>query len=289
MVGPISRGEHRVSWASRTDSPPQRRSISQSQSQGPGASSSSLPTHNDPLSSSAAFFSPSEQREVDQSPLPVSPPQDTPIQEYIGREILSAPQASLDVRKLKPAARALMAKTQNSDEDFELDPNAPIRVAEERSASAAAKLGAGTGRRASRERGESSLDPVAEEDEKRDPKEDEQVVESKGKGKGRGVDGGGERGGPAGGQGGQMADGPVWGESFKVEWVRTHRLPFHRTRYLRNPWNHDREVKVSRDGTELEPSVGQALLEEWDKPDPAQQPGGSPPSDQRPAGAGTKS
>jgi hypothetical protein len=56
-----------------------------------------------------------------------------------------------------------------------------------------------------------------------------------------------------------------WGESFRIEWIRTTRLPFHRTKHLRNPWNHDREIKVSRDGTELEPSVGQALLEEWDR------------------------
>lgn len=58
---------------------------------------------------------------------------------------------------------------------------------------------------------------------------------------------------------------PTWGEPFQLQWIKTERLPFYRTRHLRNPWNHDREVKVSRDGTELEPSVGQALLEEWDK------------------------
>ena len=84
-------------------------------------------------------------------------------------------------------------------------------------------------------------------------------------------------------------DGPVWGESFKVEWVRTERLPFTRTRHLRNPWNHDREVKVSRDGTELEPSVGQALLDEWDRPDP---PPPSPATERRiarGAAAGSKS
>jgi len=63
-----------------------------------------------------------------------------------------------------------------------------------------------------------------------------------------------------------------WGREFKIEWIRTERLPFSRTRHLRNPWNHDREIKVSRDGTELEPTVGQRLLEEWNKPDP------SPPS-----------
>lgn len=58
---------------------------------------------------------------------------------------------------------------------------------------------------------------------------------------------------------------PTWGETFRLQWVKTERLPFYRTRHLRNPWNHDREIKVSRDGTELEPSVGQALLEEWDR------------------------
>ena len=56
-----------------------------------------------------------------------------------------------------------------------------------------------------------------------------------------------------------------WGSPFKVQWIRVKKLSFTRTRHLRNPWNHEREVKVSRDGTELEPSVGQALLDEWDK------------------------
>ncbi|KAJ6464666.1 YT521-B-like domain-containing protein [Mycena vitilis] len=54
-----------------------------------------------------------------------------------------------------------------------------------------------------------------------------------------------------------------WGENFQLQWLCTERLPFQRTRHIRNPWNHDREIKVSRDGTELEPTVGQALLEEW--------------------------
>jgi hypothetical protein len=56
-----------------------------------------------------------------------------------------------------------------------------------------------------------------------------------------------------------------WGKPFKIRWIKTERLPFHRTRHLRNPWNSDREVKVSRDGTEVEPSVGQRLLDEWDR------------------------
>jgi YT521-B-like domain len=68
-----------------------------------------------------------------------------------------------------------------------------------------------------------------------------------------------------------------WGREFRIEWLRTVRLPFHRTRHLRNPWNQDREVKVSRDGTELEPGVGQKLLDEWDAPT-ALQAEASPPT-----------
>lgn len=59
--------------------------------------------------------------------------------------------------------------------------------------------------------------------------------------------------------------GEGWGKPFKIQWIKTERLPFHRTRHLRNPWNSDREVKVSRDGTEVEPNVGQRLLDEWDR------------------------
>lgn len=52
----------------------------------------------------------------------------------------------------------------------------------------------------------------------------------------------------------------VWGKPFKLEWLSNNRLPFFRTRGLRNPWNSNREVKIARDGTELEPSVGRRLI-----------------------------
>jgi hypothetical protein len=55
------------------------------------------------------------------------------------------------------------------------------------------------------------------------------------------------------------------GSGFRVEWIRTERLSFQLTKHIRNSWNHDREVKVSRDGTELEPSTGAALIAEWEK------------------------
>jgi len=51
----------------------------------------------------------------------------------------------------------------------------------------------------------------------------------------------------------------AWGKPFKIEWVSTTRLPFYRTRGLRNPWNSNREVKIARDGTELETGVGRRL------------------------------
>ena len=56
------------------------------------------------------------------------------------------------------------------------------------------------------------------------------------------------------------------GRPFRIEWIRTASLPFFCTWHLRNPWNRGREVKISRDGTELEPNVGQRLLDEWDIP-----------------------
>lgn len=55
------------------------------------------------------------------------------------------------------------------------------------------------------------------------------------------------------------------GLSFKIEWVKVGAIPFGRTRHLRNPWNTDKEVKVSRDGTEVEPNVGSLLMAEWDR------------------------
>ncbi|KAK2802931.1 hypothetical protein FQN50_007176 [Emmonsiellopsis sp. PD_5] len=52
-----------------------------------------------------------------------------------------------------------------------------------------------------------------------------------------------------------------FGRPFSVEWLSWQRVPFHRTRGLRNPWNANKEVKIARDGTELEPSVGRSLIE----------------------------
>lgn len=68
-----------------------------------------------------------------------------------------------------------------------------------------------------------------------------------------------------------------WGRPFPVDWIHTDHLSFSRTKHLRNPWNHGREVKISRDGTELEPSIGRQLLEEWNKRPPSPADADNPP------------
>lgn len=58
----------------------------------------------------------------------------------------------------------------------------------------------------------------------------------------------------------------AFGKPFRIEWLSTEALPFYRTRGLRNPWNSNREVKIARDGTELEPSVGKRLVSMFHRP-----------------------
>ncbi|GAA5894746.1 hypothetical protein JCM8208_006058 [Rhodotorula glutinis] len=54
-----------------------------------------------------------------------------------------------------------------------------------------------------------------------------------------------------------------WGTPFAVEWIKVAPLPFARTRHIRNSFNGNREIKISRDGTEVEPTAGEHLLSEW--------------------------
>ncbi|KAL1999750.1 hypothetical protein VTN02DRAFT_4067 [Thermoascus thermophilus] len=67
-----------------------------------------------------------------------------------------------------------------------------------------------------------------------------------------------------------------FGKPFRIEWLSTERVPFYRTRGLRNPWNANREVKIARDGTEIEPSVGRKLTQLFHLP-PAVQATALPP------------
>ncbi|KAK1085786.1 hypothetical protein LTR48_004207 [Friedmanniomyces endolithicus] len=63
-----------------------------------------------------------------------------------------------------------------------------------------------------------------------------------------------------------LGSGHHWRHQFKIEWVSTVHLPFFRTRGLRNPWNANGEVKIARDGTEFEPSVGRTLVAMFYRP-----------------------
>ncbi|KAM7191996.1 zinc finger CCCH domain containing protein [Rhypophila sp. PSN 637] len=71
---------------------------------------------------------------------------------------------------------------------------------------------------------------------------------------------GGDTGSAKSGDEGTGAEIKTWGKPFRLEWLSTVRLPFYRTRGLRNPWNSNREVKIARDGTELHPAVGRRLI-----------------------------
>lgn len=47
--------------------------------------------------------------------------------------------------------------------------------------------------------------------------------------------------------------------TFKVDWLNRKEVRFSACSNLRNPWNENKEVKICRDGQELEPSVGEML------------------------------
>lgn len=276
------RGEQQVPWASRTDSLQRRTSQQQTPRDSPTTG----------REWEAPFFSPSEQR-YEESPNPISPemplkaslppPPSRHIAEQPERRFASAPtemfyphskltgapqtlpKQSFDIHSLRHVAPLIAGRKPASQAvGIELDPTAPQRAMRDPR----------TALENVRKAEEGSLHPVVEEDERARAEEDRE--------KGKAVDRTGKlattpaAAGPTAGQ--TQEDGPVWGESFKVEWIRTERLPFTRTRHLRNPWNHDREVKVSRDGTELEATVGQALLEEWDKDEEAQPPASGAPN-----------
>lgn len=282
MAGPIRQGEQRVPWAQRTDSGSSRSSLSPSTGRG-SIKTDTIPEEPDSptrRSADGSWMLFSKDTFVEESPQPYGTPERPPPDAQGSSHSLTANRPPIPSRSAWASAPAEMndqhhkltlktpltmlsldqgirAKPESGD-DFNLDPSAPIKAMKHTVDSVNSPTAG------------SRLRSVAEEEDER--KEDSDGVVPDGAGHGSEGDHLGRLGG--GGPRVNVVDGvdgaekpkeETWGEPFKIEWVCTERLPFYRTRHIRNPWNHDREVKVSRDGTELEPSVGAKLIEEWEK------------------------
>ncbi|XP_072038537.1 3'-5' RNA helicase YTHDC2-like [Amphiura filiformis] len=53
------------------------------------------------------------------------------------------------------------------------------------------------------------------------------------------------------------------GGEFGVQWIKKANVSFHQTRHLLNPWNGNQRIQASRDGQELEPSIGDKVTQLW--------------------------
>ncbi|KIJ64608.1 hypothetical protein HYDPIDRAFT_89999 [Hydnomerulius pinastri MD-312] len=262
MTGRILHGEHRISWASRADSSPSSLS-SLSSAAGRRHSRGTPGEPESPLLSTGSrgspltYFTPSERRLVEVSPLPFSPPQGDnsgakevriPPQERqsappaFGRPQRDfsaeppAPKFSLNTKLYPDITLAAKESATIAPKEIVLDKTAPARAVRNNRGSLDDSKSA-----------ISSLHPVEEEKHNCSGGDDDDGAQSP------------TQSPTQAGEGREAG----WGQTFKIEWICTERLPFYRTRHLRNVWNHDREIKVSRDGTELEPGVGQQLVEEW--------------------------
>lgn len=53
-----------------------------------------------------------------------------------------------------------------------------------------------------------------------------------------------------------------WTVPFRIEWLSPpgKTVPFYMVRHLHNPYNRNQPVKIARDGTEIEPSVGYQII-----------------------------
>lgn len=252
MAGRILKGEHRVSWASHAD--PSATSVSSSRREPDGSS---------PLvNSDQSFFTPSEHRLVEESPMPFTPHsggtlsnKPSPMEPHRssapaalgprpGGEFSAEPPArKFSLResgKARSAAGLISKDFINATPEIVLDKNAPGRAVRNKGSTDGTKSVVSALQAVEEENNSISSDDGDAGEEQ--PKDDV---------------------GPSMAKNAGNDEQQTWGQPFKVEWLCTDRLPFYCTRHLRNPWNQDREIKVSRDGTEVEPGVGQQLLEQW--------------------------
>ncbi|PFH51223.1 hypothetical protein AMATHDRAFT_47252 [Amanita thiersii Skay4041] len=240
MIGPIRSGEPQVPWESRKlDSPPSRASRSPAVSRSTTSQSSVASSILPPSDQHLVDESPQPAGEVDSPPSPVIQSEDSSLMNAEVEYTQTAPAemvephnrftAEVQPQRFLTELRAQVYTPPRSavGDAFHLDREAALRA-----------MKSAKGSYSPEEEGR-QVETLVRSPE--DIKED----------------------GAVDGRENENENENAWGESFKVEWLCTERLPFTRTRHIRNPWNHDREVKVSRDGTELEPTVGQQLLNEW--------------------------
>ncbi|KAG1775194.1 YT521-B-like domain-containing protein [Suillus placidus] len=252
MAGRILKGEHRVSWASHAD--PSATNMSSSRRE-PGSPSPLVTTNQ-------SFFTPSENRLVEESPMPFTPhsggslsskpspmePQRSSAPAALGPHPrgefwAEPPSKKFSLResgKARSTAGLLSKDFVSATPDIVLDKDAPVRAVRNKASTDGTKSVVSALQAVEEENNSTSSDGGNGGEEQ--PKDD--VMPSMTKNAGN-------------------DEQQAWGQPFKVEWLCTDRLPFYTTRHLRNPWNQDREIKVSRDGTEVEPGVGQQLLEQW--------------------------
>ena len=242
MAGPVRRDGQSIHWAT---SPPRSKHQSPTTSSRLSSSrSSSIPN----------YFSPGDHRLVDNSPLPydglhVKTPTTTDshlrqqdaqyksapgmLERQYNLLSMKTPEKKLSLDQMFIKAKNPPSPTQK--DDFELDPLAPVRAMRPTEGKPA---------------GSTPLHSVEKVEERAEEPDDVVVATTTSHQHHQ--------------QQEEKSGEESWGDCFSVEWMSTRKLPFNRIRHIRNPWNHDREVKVSRDGTELEPTVGRKLLDEWD-------------------------
>lgn len=292
MAGPIGNQGERISWASRSSSSHSHSPSTSLSSVGKASRiTESIPeekegqTPSAERSSARTLFSPDEQRLVEGSPQPITPSEQQRIDAVIEGNPSTAPTGKNPASTHRPTThevasapavlhnkhRAITAATPlvpsetfdynvlRKPPPLKLDPTAPQRAVRDQAA-----------------RGPSIT--VAIEDEDHVKRKDTMMSPAEQRMHSYPLPAGAHHLPPLSSEPGpsilrnrdeNLEEEAGWGTPFKVQWIKTTPLPFHRTRHLRNPWNHDREVKVSRDGTELEPGVGEALIQEWDVPEPA--------------------
>ncbi|KAF5380657.1 hypothetical protein D9757_007006 [Collybiopsis confluens] len=249
MAGPVRQGEQRVSWATRTDSSASSHSsLSPVATRAPVADTIVEESLSPEPSPPRNYFPDREHRLVEDSPLPVTPAQRGQVQsppDYLSPAALKDASVASAPAELGTQHQKITMSTPSVKLSLDNRPAPRYRTANptqfydptpdtfELDESAPYRAAHSESSRLDEDLSKSRLKSVDEAEEAENPMDDDKSVS--------------------------------WGESFKVEWICTARLPFYRTRHLRNPWNHDREIKVSRDGTELEPTVGENLLKEWDE------------------------